>query len=425
MAATWKKVIVSGSSAELANVNVDSALRVSGSVAVSTTAGAIVNQIGSTQATTFLSGSFTGSFTGAHTGSLFGTASQALSASYIIGGISAQVFPYTGSAQFTGSLGVTGSLTVSGSMTIVGRATVTDLTGSLFGTASQALTASYIIGGIAAQVFPYTGSAQFTGSVGITGSLNVSGAISGLLPNASTAYVVTYNNTSGVLGYTNFGGLTAVSSSYAATASYATQTIAALSQGTGITAFSYNGSSSVAVSVSGAAALSANSLPKWTGAGFSNSNITDTGTAISVASNVPVTVNSNLTVTGDLTVAGTASFQNTENVLIGDRFIVLASGSTSLTDGGLIIATSTAAGGISGSAFFIDAGSAGSTGLYGRFAVAQNIPATASSVTADEFVVSAKINQASNPAAAPTWGSGTNGSGNLWVTNAGDIFIYG
>jgi hypothetical protein len=30
MAATWKKVIVSGSSAELANVNIDSALRVSG-----------------------------------------------------------------------------------------------------------------------------------------------------------------------------------------------------------------------------------------------------------------------------------------------------------------------------------------------------------------------------------------------------------
>ena len=363
MAATWKKVIVSGSSAELANVNIDSALRVSGSVAVSTTAGAIINQIGSTQATTFLSGSFTGSFTGAHTGSLFGTASQALSA-------------------------------------------------------------SYLIGGAAAAVFPYTGSAQFTGSVGITGSLNVSGAISGLLPSASTAFVVTYNNTSGVLGYTNFGGLTAVSASYAATASYAVQTIAALSQGTGITAFSYNGSSSVAVSVSGAAALTTNSLPKWTGAGFSNSNITDTGTAISVASNVPVTVNSNLTVTGDLTVAGTASFQNTENVLIADRFLVLASGSTSLTDGGFIVATSTGVGGISGSAFFVDAGS---TGIYGRFAVAPNVAASASQVIADEYVNTTKISAASNPSNAtpPTWGSTTNGVGNMWVNaTTSDIYIW-
>jgi hypothetical protein len=39
-------------------------------------------------------------------------------------------------------------------------------------------------------------------------------------------------------------------------------------------------------------------------------------------------------------------------------------------------------------------------------------------------MVTAKINQASNPSAAPTWGSTGNGSGNMWVTNAGDIFIY-
>ena len=427
MAATWKKVIVSGSSAELANVNIDNALRVSGSIAVSTAAGVIINEIGNTATTTFLTGSFTGSFTGAHTGSLFGTASQAVSASYIIGGAAAQVFPYTGSAQFTGSLGVTGSLTVSGSMTIVGRSTITDLTGSLFGTASNAvsssyaLTASYLAGYVSA--FPYTGSAQITGSLGITGSLNVSGSLNALLPNASTAFIVTYNNTSGVLGYTNAGALSIVSASYAATASYAVQTIAALSQGAGIAAFSYNGSSSVNVAVSGAAALSANSLPKWTGAGFSNSNITDTGTAITVASNVPVTINSNLSVTGDLTVSGTASFQNTQNVLIADQFILLASGSNSLTDGGFIVATSTGPGYASGSAFYLESAT---TGNFGRFAVASNVSATASQVTADEFMVTSKIS-GSNPSNAtpPTWGSTTNGLGNMWVNSAtSDIYIW-
>jgi hypothetical protein len=370
MPAAWKKVIVSGSSAELANVNIDSALRVSGSVAVSTAAGAIVNQIGNTQATTFLSGSFTGSFTGVHTGSLFGTASNAISSSY-------------------------------------------------------ALTASFLAGGVAAQVFPYTGSAQITGSLGITGSLNVSGGIVALLPNATQTNIVAYNSTTGVLSYTSAGALSIVSASYAATASYAVQTIAALSQTAngGITAFSYIGSSSVQISVSGAAALTANSLPKWTGAGFSNSNISDTGTAISFASTIPVTVNSNLTVTGDLTVAGTASFLNTQNVLIGDRFLVLASGSTSLTDGGFIVATSTGAGGISGSAFFVESTSAG---LYGRFAVAPNVHASSSTVVADEYMNTTKIS-ATNPSDAtpPTWGSTTNGIGNMWVnTTTDDIYIW-
>jgi hypothetical protein len=359
MAATWKKVIVSGSSAELANVNIDNALRVSGSIAVSTAAGVIINEIGNTAATTFLTGSFTGSFTGAHTGSLFGTASQALSA-------------------------------------------------------------SYLIGGAAAQVFPYTGSAQITGSLGITGSLNVSGTISAQLANVAQPNFVAYNIATGLFTYANTASFAAGSS---ATASYALQTSGSLSQGAGITAFTFSGSANTTVAVSGAAALSANSLPKWTGAGFSNSNISDTGTAITVASNVPVTINSNLSVTGDLTVSGTASFQNTQNVLIADQFILLASGSNSLTDGGFIVATSTGPGYASGSAFYLESAS---TGNFGRFAVASNVSATASSVTADEYMVTSKIS-GSNPSNAtpPTWGSTTNGVGNMWVNSAtSDIYIW-
>jgi hypothetical protein len=49
-----------------------------------------------------------GSFSGSFTGSLQGTASYALTASYLQGYISP--FPFTGSAQITGSLGVTGSI---------------------------------------------------------------------------------------------------------------------------------------------------------------------------------------------------------------------------------------------------------------------------------------------------------------------------
>jgi hypothetical protein len=45
----------------------------------------------------------------------------------------------------------------------------------------------------------------------------------------------------------------------------------------------------------------------------------------------------NATVTGDLTVNGTASFANTENLLVADRFVLFASGSTTAGDGGIVV----------------------------------------------------------------------------------------
>ena len=61
--------------------------------------------------------SVTGSFTGSFTGSLFGTASQALTASFLLGGGggSGAGFPFTGSASITGSLRVSGSTNISAS----------------------------------------------------------------------------------------------------------------------------------------------------------------------------------------------------------------------------------------------------------------------------------------------------------------------
>lgn len=321
MPATWKKVIVSGSSAELANLNVNNTLVTSGSLQISNAAGSVINQISSSFNATFLSGSFSGSFYGAMTGS------------------------HTGS--FKGSA-------------------------TAFGDFSGSFTGSAILSG------------QFSGS---------------------------------------FSG---------------SATLPSLTQGTGIVPFTYSGSLPATVAIQGAASLTTNLLPKWNGTGFSNSNITDSGTLVTIGSGATsgVTVaagginvtgnsifNQNLIVTGDLTVAGTASFQNTENVLIADKFILLASGSTSLTDGGFIIASSTAPGGASGSAFFIESATAGA---YGRFAVAYNVHASSSTVTADEYVVTSKIS-ATTPSNAtpPTWGSTTNGLGNMWVNSTtSDIYIW-
>ena len=321
MPAAWKKVIVSGSSAELASLNVNNKLVTSASLQISNAAGSVINQISSSFDATFLSGSFSGSHYGNFTGSATGS--------------------------FVGS-------------------------GTLRGDFSGSFTGSAILSG------------QFSGS---------------------------------------FSG---------------SATLPSLTESTGIVPFTYSGSLPATIAISGAAALTANLLPKWTGAGFSNSNITDSGTLVTIgagatsgvtvsAGGINVTGNSlfnqNVNITGDLTVAGTASFQNTENILIADKFILLASGSTSLTDGGFIIATSTAPGGASGSAFFIEAASAGA---FGRFAVAYNVHASSSAVAADEYMVTSKIN-AGNPSDAtpPTWGSTTNGLGNMWVNSTtSDIFIW-
>lgn len=88
-------------------------------------------------------------------------------------------------------------------------------TGSLFGTASQALTASYLLGGGGSgTAFPYTGSAQITGSLGVTGSLNVSGAITAILTNVSQPNFVAYNSTTGLFTYANTASFTAATASY-------------------------------------------------------------------------------------------------------------------------------------------------------------------------------------------------------------------
>jgi hypothetical protein len=67
---------------------------------------------------------------------------------------------------------------------------------------------------------------------------------------------------------------------------------------------------------------------------------TFTGTALfsSIGATSNLSVTGNASIAGNLLVSGTASFQNTQNLLIADKFILLASGSTTLTDGGIIVA---------------------------------------------------------------------------------------
>jgi hypothetical protein len=214
------------------------------------------------------------------------------------------------------------------------------------------------------------------------------------------------------------------------TGTTATSVANALTQGAGITAFSFTGAAARTVSISGSGALTGNTILKWDGTNkaFLNSNISDDGTQVTInaGSNSGLIVNgnskfnNNLQVDGDLIVAGTASFVNTDNLTIKDRFILINSGSTSLLDSGWV--TQYDSGGY-GSAFYLEA----ANGTYGRFAVAYNVKGTSTSITADEYVITAKINQSSAPSTDPNWGGGGSGyyaAGNMHITQAGDIYIW-
>ena len=177
--------------------------------------------------------------------------------------------------------------------------------------------------------------------------------------------------------------------------------VEAVTSSFGITPFKYDTTTFVSISVSGAEFLNSNTLTKWSGNSFVNTTITDDGNAVIFHSSQSITY-------------GTASFYSQQNIQAANKFVVLASGSNSLTNGGIIVATSN----FSGSALYL-----APTGSYGRFAVSYNVPGTASTVTADEYVATVKI-ASFDPSNPPTWG-GTYGLGNMWVNSASSsIFIW-
>ena len=468
--ATWKKVIVSGSAAELSQLNVGAN-----------------QQINTSPASTFLSGSFSGSFFGDGSG-LSGVAASfpvtaktdlATTDKFFINDGASKFVTYgnlvtdlAGAGADTSNLttGDTGdSLALTAQIAVTG--VTASFTGNLTGTASfatsasQAVTASYVLQAVSASFA--TNAANATNATNATNTA-ITNTTTGTGPyyitfvDATTGNAaqrvdstgLTYNATTNVitatasLATTASYVLQAVSASFATlartadTASYVLQAVSAsfatLARTadtasfvvTAQTASYVNGniftSTNPALSASYAASVNNltnaitnnadNRILTATGGGTINgeSNLTFDGTTLSVTGNA--------TLTGNLTVAGTASFTNTDNLNIRDKFILINSGSATLSDSGWITQYNAAG---SGSAFYLDAGTGNDHGPYGRFAVAFDVIGTSTAPTVSEYVVTAKINQASAPTTVPpTWGTGSNGSGNMWVTTAGDIYIY-
>jgi hypothetical protein len=400
--ASWKKVIVSGSAAELLNITASAGL-FNTSLNVGTN-----QQITTSPATTFLSGSFSGSFTG----------NVNINMADLTQGNGIVAFTYDGNSAQTVTLD-TGS------------------THFTEGVRSKLSSTAYLGYNQSTGNFTFDSGSYgtFAAGAGLTstnGVLDV-GAGTGITVNANDVQLKNAGSLT-TNSLTKWDGTQLVNSVVSDNGTTVASTLPLTVTGGIFATGNITGSN-----ISGSGAVSGLTLSSATTV-IAGSNISAASGYIKAGSPVgaPDTpgavegllgyftsatvgtlgVSGNATITGDLTVAGTASFNNTTSLLIADKFVLLASGSTSLTDGGIIIQN--AAGGI-GTAFFVEASS---TGAYGRFAVTGSLFAGANSATADEFMVTAK-QAAGLPSAAPTYGDTGNGYGNMYINSTtSDIFIY-
>ena len=471
--ASWKKVIVSGSTANLAALQVDnltSGSVVIGGGAVSNLTVRTINGSGNIVATTGATGlSASGSFSGSFLGNLTSTLVN-LSQPNVVGyDIATGTFSYQGTGSFTaatasyitasnvyGPFGSNSVISASNAGTaskvnVIASSQAEEtytipfigaglsFTGSqqlystssgffydpitnqlnvrsLFGTASRATTASYAQN---ADLLDGKDSTEFT----LTSSFNAytSSANSSInaLINATSSY--TLNSQTG--SFATFTALNAYTSSintYTSSLNSATSSFVLNSQTSSFVLNSQTASMSVA---SASQAITASVASRVTSISDNVTNNVDNrvltatgGGTINGETNLTfngstLTLTGDQIITGDLTVQGTTITFNTENLLVEDKFILLASGSTNPTDGGIIIQSGFSGSTAQGLALLYDSN-------LGRWGYTSSLAYNATTAAPDAFA-SIVLDLDNGSADVATYQK----PGNIKVT-AGDIFIY-
>jgi hypothetical protein len=151
--------------------------------------------------------------------------------------------------------------------------------------------------------------------------------------------------------------------------------------------------------------------------GVNNRVVTATGAdAMNAEANLTfdgttLTVTGNEILTGNLIVQGTASFQHNEELAIKDRFILMASGSTSAGDGGIVIQQAADA---VGELFAFDSGTV-------RWGLKSAFDASDTAYTPEAFISAVVEGSTNDPDDAP---ARYDKKGNIFVANNEDIYIY-
>jgi hypothetical protein len=375
--ATWKKLIVSGSVAELASVSA------SVGVLVGTN-----QQIQPTQADTRLTGSFTGSFIGDGSG--------------LTGVTATATFPTVSLADLTHNTSKFFTSNGSGNTYTTYGELLTDLAGTNLAVESNdSLTlASTITGLTSVSATSFSGS--FSGSFQGDGS-NLTGI-------AATLAVSGSNGSNGTVDLkTQALTITGTSNEIETSVSGQTVTVGLPDDVTITGDLTVNGNdikmsggtTALSFSVGGDVAVGGDLK-----VGGNDIKASDNTTAITLNG-------ANVTIAGDLTVNGTTTTVNTDNLIVEDKFALFASGSTSSTDGGILVQQ----GSTSAYALAVDASA-------DRWALQNNADiATINSVAPDAYMGVIQEGTA-NPASNPVYG-GASGFGTIFVdSNTGNIWIY-
>lgn len=152
--------------------------------------------------------------------------------------------------------------------------------------------------------------AQITSSVLTNGNLVMAG-VGGALKNSGFSFTgSTFNIGANSIISTGTGSV--LTGSFSGSFFGTITGLQNLTQGSGITPFTYNGSGAVTVAVSGAAALNSNAVTKWNGTSFVNTTLSDNGTVVSGASSIQL-----IGAASQLTGSFTGSFKGDGSGLTG------------------------------------------------------------------------------------------------------------
>jgi hypothetical protein len=402
--ATWKKVIVSGSSANLTTLQVDNLT--SGSVVIGGGSGNLSvtpingtgNIVASTGATNVsISGSFSGSFQGN------GSGLTGISASFLANALS----------QGTGIVPFSFDGTVARTVAISGAAQLSNNAVTKWNSTDGKFVNSNITDDGT--------SVSISSNTKITGSLNMLLTGSSTLLIEGNSFGQTQFSTAGpIVLNPGTGGVGMAGLNQYIQANYFIGTTAGTVL-TGSFTGSFAGDGSQLTGIAANLAITGSNGSSGS-VNLKTQGLTITGTANEIETSVSsqtvtiglpddVTIGQNLTVNNNLTVLGTASFQNTENLQVADRFILLASGSNSAGDGGLVIQQ-----GVQnvGEVFAFDSG-------VTRWAFTSSFNAGSSSFTPDAFVAAALIGAGTDPTAVA---SRYQVGGNIFIGTDEGIWIY-
>ena len=370
--AEWKKVIVSGSAAVLSQVNVASN-----------------QQIGTTQSTTFLTGSFTGSFVGNGAGLLDVNASTVITNADLTGDVTSVGNVTTIASGVVTSAMITDDTIVNADINSAAAIAYTKLN-----LASSTIHSGSFFNGISV----VSGSSQ----ISYTGLSNIpAGIVSGSTLAAGSGQGSTTLTTNGV----SSGDVTATGLGTAGTPTFAGLTIStnalAVNNTNGITTTqtTFPIANTIATTINLGGAATAINIGAVTGT---------------------TTVNNDLSVLGTVYVQGTVTAISSSNLYIADQFILLASGSATAGDGGIVIDRgSDAAGNI---AFGYDAGQDRWGFQNGLVDTTNVIDTTSAGGTSGSFA-GYVFTEAAHTATKPTTGEFVQ-AGAIYTNTDGTIWMY-